>query len=675
MSIGTSIELIRRLGPRWVLYRTGYALRKESGLLRRRFPTLQLERVDLADLVRGDIPTDADGYKEYREASAARFFFKEDQLPDAEALRQVVSAAGSERTLAVADDYTHGHFLYYGRHAFDLGQPVDWLINPFTGTRHESRTHWCNYETFSADAGDIKDVWEPSRFACAFWLVRAFALSGDEKYPAAFWSLFESWCEQNPPNRGPNWKCGQETALRTMAWCFALYGFSRSASTTAQRVVSLVKMLAIQTDRIAGNIGFAVSQKTNHGITEGAGLLTVGLLFPELRHSARWRAIGRRVLEHEIRRQIYEDGSYLQHSMNYHRLMLHDCIWAVRLTELNKQPLSSELTDRVRRAAEFLFQMTDPDTGRVPNYGANDGALILPLNSCDCLDYRPVVQSCWYLLHGKRAYRTGDWDEDPLWLFGPQAIQVPVSTRSRASTEFATGGYYTLATKRTWGMVRCHRYRDRVGHADPLHLDMWGDGVNLLRDCGSYRYFAPDQSDLQAYFSSLKAHNTIEVDETSPFRYVSRFTMLPWPTARAQRFETSTARLEWKGSHSTYERCFPGLVHTREIVVDAAVDRWEITDRIEGSGKHLLILRWHLPDRAQIAEKDAQSIHLGLPAGWQLRVHTAGRIQAALVEARVDGGYESLYYGEKRPIRTLAVRCTSALPHTFRTTVWRHSGV
>ena len=78
--------------------------------------------------------------------------------------------------------------------------------------------------------------------------------------------------------------------------------------------------------------------------------------------------MGRRVLEHEIRRQIYEDGSYLQHSMNYHRLMLHDCIWAIRLAELNGQPLSSKLIDRVRRAAEFLFQMTDPDTGRVPNY-------------------------------------------------------------------------------------------------------------------------------------------------------------------------------------------------------------------------------------------------------------------------------------------------------------------
>ncbi len=680
MAIGTSIELIRRLGPRWVLYRAGYALRKKGGFLRRRFPTPELDKVDLTDLVCGNVPTDPDGYREYQEASEARFFFAQGHLPDAAAIREVVSEESAERTRAVADDYARGRFLYYGKHVFDLGQPVDWLLNPFTSGRHEARTHWCDYDTFASDVGDIKDVWEPSRFACAFWLVRAFALTGNEKYPAAFWTLFESWCEQNPPNRGPNWKSGQEAALRTMAWCFALYGFFHSEATTARRIVALVKVLAIHADRIARNIGYAISQKNNHAISEATGLLTVGLLFPELKGSAKWQAIGRRVLEREIRRQVYDDGSYVQHSMAYHRLMLHDCVWAIRLTELNEQPLSSGLSDRVGRAAEFMFQMTDSETGRVPNYGANDGALILPLNSCDYLDYRPVVQSCRYLFDLERAYAAGDWDEDLLWLFGgkrPQsgyAVEAPVSTRYRTSTEFPAGGYYTLAAKRTWGMVRCHRYRDRVGHADLLHLDLWADGVNILRDCGSYRYFAPDEPELQAYFSSIQAHNTIEVDETTPFRMASRFTMLPWPTARLQCFNTSDARIEWKGSHSTYDRCFPGLVHTRQILVDVALGRWEITDRIEGSGEHLLVLRWHLPPDAEITDRDVKDVRAGLPASWNIRVRTANGLEAELVEARTAGGYESLYYGEKRPIRTLVVRSGGLLPQTFHTTVWREGG-
>ncbi len=674
MSIGTAIELIRRLGPRWMLYRAGYALRKKSGLLRRRFPTRKLEEIHLADLVHGDVPTDPEPFRKYREASAARFFFPQGQPPETEELRKSVSPAGIERTLAVADDYAQGKFLYYGKRVFDLGRPVDWLINPFTGGRHEARTHWCDCDTFSSQVGDIKDIWEPSRFACAFWLVRAFALTGDEKYPEAFWTLFESWCEQNPPNRGPNWMSGQETALRTMAWCFALYGFSRSDATTSERIVKLVKVVASQADRIAHNIGYAISQRNNHSISEATGLLTVGLLFPELSQAPKWKAVGRRVLEREIGRQVYEDGSYIQHSLGYHRLMLHECVWAIRLAELNQEPLSSELTDRVARAAEFLFQMTDPDTGRVPNYGANDGALVLPLNSCDSLDFRPAVQSCAYLLDGKRAYACGDCDEDLLWLFGSQATEAPVAARSRTSTEFAAGGYYTLAAKRTWGMVRCHRYRDRVGHADLLHLDLWADGVNLLRDCGSYRYFAPSEPELQAYFASIKAHNTIEVDQTTPFRMVSRFTMLPWPTAKLLRFESSDTRIEWAGEDSTYDRCFPGLVHSREILVDVAADRWEIMDKVVGSGEHLVVLRWHLPHEAKITAQDAQSVHAGLLRGWNIRVDSTDGLEAELVEAGTEGGYESLYYGEKRSIQTLAVRSRGVLPRTFRTTVWRDGG-
>ena len=53
------------------------------------------------------------------------------------------------------------------------------------------------------------------------------------------------------------------------------------------------------------------------------------------------------------------------------------------------------------------------------------------------------------------------------------------------------------------GDRRCHRYRDRVGHVDPLHVDLWAEGINLLRDCGSYAYFAPDEPDLEYYFKSI----------------------------------------------------------------------------------------------------------------------------------------------------------------------------
>lgn len=663
------IEIVHRLGPGWVLWRAGYALRRKSGWLKRRFPALNPDAVHVEDLVRDGVPTTPREYRTFRETRGGRFIFDAGRPPDATSLNSVLSAAGRERTLAVADDCGRGRFLYYSRHAHDLGWPVNWLRNPFTGGTHNVRTHWCDYPTFSPEAGDIKDVWEPSRFACAFWLARAYALTRDEKYPETFWNLFESWCAQNPPNLGPNWKCGQETALRSMAWCFALYAFWNAAATTPDRIVTLVVMLGLQGDRIAGNIGYAVSQKNNHAISEATGLLTTALLFPELKGAARWGGVGRRVLEREIRRQVYEDGSYVQHSMNYHRVMLHDCIWALRLAELNGQPLSAEAKDRVSLAGEFLLQMLDPDSGGVPNYGANDGALVLPLSSCDYCDYRPTIQAARYQATGCRVLSDGPWNEMLLWLFGPDALAAEESAPRLTSRRFDAGGYYTLRGRDTWCMVRCHTYRDRPAHVDMLHLDLWYRGVNVLGDSGTYRYYVPDDPALEHYFKSIAAHNTIELDGEEPLELVSRFLWVPWPAAKCLRHGPD----RWTGEHYAYRRSPWHVVHRRSIhLVNERA--WRIEDELSGRDSHLVTARWHLMDRPWRLDVDRHALELNLPGagvtlsvqgpeGLRLEVHRGRR------EAHHVSGWSAPTYGVCTPRPTLEVTGHWPLPVRLTTTI------
>ena len=132
--------------------------------------------------------------------------------------------------------------------------------------------------------------------------------------------------------------------------------------------------------------------------------------------SARWASLGRKLLESQSNDLIYDDGSFSQHSMNYHRVMLHDYVWAIRLADIIGCPFSDKVRNRVARAGEFVYQLQDESSGRVPCYGQNDGALILPLNNCDYEDYRPVVQATHYLAPGQRQLPPGRWDEDLLWM-------------------------------------------------------------------------------------------------------------------------------------------------------------------------------------------------------------------------------------------------------------------
>ncbi len=652
-------------------FRAAYALQQKVGILRIKHPALVLDDLSLESVVTPAVPNDPIEYKSFRERSQAKFFFDAGRLPSRASLEHLLSNDAKQRIIAVANDYCNGRFLYYSYHIHDLGQPTNWLLSPWRGTVHDATKHWTACPTFSPDFGDIKDVWEPSRFACAFWLTRAYALTENEQYPQSFWSLLESWSEQNPPNLGPNWKCGQEVALRTMAWCFALYGLWNSQATTPERIALMVKLLALSAARIAGNIGYAISQKNNHAISEAVGLITVAQLFPEIRKAQKYERIGRRVLEGEIRRQVYDDGSYVQHSMNYHRVMLHDCLWAIRLCSLNGRPLSGKTIDRVKKASDFLFEMTAASNGCTPNYGSNDGALILPLNSCSYTDYRPVVQSTHCLLAGSKPYASGDWDEDLMWLGGEGMLSLQENLKSRSPSQFHAGGYYTMGSENSWAMIRCHKYRDRVGHVDPLHLDLWADGVNLLRDCGSYRYYCPSQPKVAQYFKSICAHNTIVVDDMSPLRDVSRFTQLPWPTAKVNRIQTYDGKSEFEGLNLAYSHRIPSISHTRRIIHSPQTEQWDVQDVVQGSGIHRIELRWHLPPNCALVVEDSHGLIVRLSTVWYAKVCSRHQLTAQLLTGTPTGGIESIHYGEISPITTLSISVRSTMPVTLDTTLYK----
>lgn len=616
----------------------------------------------MADVLQRGVPANPEPYFEFRRNHKRRFLFAPGDLPDAGMLGSLMGELDRARTLQVADDYCKGRVLYFSRQTHELGWPVNWLCNPLKPSQHENLTHWCDYPTFSPSLGDIKDVWEPSRFACAYWLVRAYALTTDERYPAAFWDLFDSWCRQNPPNRGPNWKCGQETAIRLFAWCFALHGFWNSPSTTPSRVANMVKMIALQAHRIAGNIDFAISQKNNHSISEAVGLLTVGLLFPELRGSTNWLNQGRDIFEREVLRQVYPDGSFVQHSMNYHRVMLHDCLWALRLSSLNGEPIDPTVESLVHRAGDFLFEMLDPESGRVPNYGSNDGALLLPLTAGDYQDYRPTVQAARYLATNRLTIPRGPWDEAVLWLFGPESLRDEPTGSQPQSRRFDSGGYYTIRAQDSWCMVRCHSYRDRPAQVDMLHVDLWHSGENVLGDSGTFKYFAPNEPGMDRYFPDIAAHNSIQIGDTGPLQQVTRFLWMPWPKGRC----VEHAGDRFSGESRAYDRPPWNVRHRRQV---RRLDHgdWEIADELSGGGRQRIALRWHLADGEYRIDEAAKQCEIDLPFGrMRLKLECPRdfrmSIHRGLQSPTRVSGWTSTYYGERAPRPTLEVAGESSLP-------------
>lgn len=559
-----------------------------------------------------------------------------------------------------AQDIASGKYLFFFRHTVHVGLIPDWFANPFaknTETDGLKTAHWSKISDFGA--GDIKGVWELSRFAWVYPLLAGFQQDRDENFAETFWDLLEDWAAHNPPNTGVHWKCGQEIAIRCFALTCAYFVLHSAQVSTEERCELLREILFESGKRIQANIAYALSQKNNHGISEAAGLFSLGLLFG----NTNWTKQGQSLLESQALELIYDDGSFSQHSVNYHRVMLHDYLWAIQLGRANNLEFSTQMLARVRQAGIWLLTFCDQETGRCPNLGSNDGALIFPVTTCDYLDFRPTIQAVGAVVDGKTWLPEGKWDGLFLFLSGKmqerrretgggrpeeEGIVGPMEGFSKPLASslvplaqnslpfFENGGYALFSNSKSKLLFRCPKsFRHRPAQCDMLHVDLFHNGINILRDGGTYSYNC--EQPWQDYFKSVAAHNTIQFDDHDQMPKLSRFLYGKWPKAEVVVDESSqmvkAGFTDWKGCR-------------HERTVQSHENGFTVIDRIRGF-KEKAVLRWRLAPELD----------------WVLDGSTCSSKDVSLVIAsdknlnaiKISEGWESLYYQERTPLSVLEV--------------------
>jgi len=675
-------QLLRYFGPQWLMYRTWHAMRMKSGLVRLQLPATTWEEQPLTNFLTDRSLGDPERYAEYRRTSAPRFFFDPQNREAYRAVFEKWDTSGRS-PLSAADDIGRGFISFFSHERMNVGFPPRWHADPIHKNEFPKNQHWSQISDFGA--GDIKLAWETNRFAFVFPLVRAFWRTGDAQYAELFWQLIESWREANPPETGVNWKCGQEISLRVMAWCFGLYGFAVCGASTPGRSAMLAQMIAVSGLRIESNIGYALSQRNNHGLSEAMGLWTIGSLFPEFIDSRRWAARGKQLLESQAVELIYDDGAFSQHSMNYHRVMLHDYIWSIRLGDVLQQPFSDSLRNRIAKATEFVFQLQDELTGRVPCYGQDDGALILPLNNLDYRDYRPVVQAASFLTTGCCRYDAGPWDEDLFWLFGVADAskykvrdgqsgvdEVPRSQTGsdcdpeiscRSDFDAPVGGYATMRGADGFAVTRAAAFHHRPAQADMLHVDIWWRGENIAIDPGTYSYNSPPPWNNP--FAHTSFHNTVTVDGKDQMDRASRFLWLPWLNGKSyERNVPCHGDVAcWNGEHDGYRRLSDPVTHRRGLVRLGA-EHWLVVDSLSGRQSHDFRLHWLLTDGPFKTDHAETSIEIQTTKGaYRLAIASSSpSLKLTVTRAATDSalGWRSTYYHSVEPALSACIESTSS---------------
>lgn len=517
---------------------------------------------------------------------------------------------------------------YFGAHAVAVSdQPPTWHVNPLNGAAvSEPDRPWWLIPDFDHAVGDIKAIWEASRFD---WVI-SFAQDAATGNAAALDKLnlwLENWSEHNPPYFGPNWKCGQEASIRVMHLAMAALLLGQAK----QSLPALLDTVELHLKRIVPTLRYAMAQDNNHGTSEAAALYIGGSwLAQQGRNSGlNWQKLGTKWLENRAQRLIGAQGSFSQYSLNYHRVMLDTLSMAeVWRCHFELPRFSSVFYQRAQAATDWLFHLIDPDTGDGPNLGANDGARLLPLTDTDYRDYRPTIQLAMVLFAKQRAYQQDGLFNLPVQWLGldlPEATALPAGTKL-----FDDGGFAVLRNGQAMAMLRYPRFRFRPVQADALHVDLWRDGINLLRDAGSYSYNTSPK--LQNYFPGTSSHNTIEFDGRDQMPRISRFLFGAWLKTHALQPITESADGQTVGASYVDVKT---ASHKRELTLTNSA--LQVQDIVSGFSEKA-ILRWRLAPGDWRVE--GQSITNG-----EHRLSITSDISIARFE--LIQGWESRYYLQK----------------------------
>ena len=274
--------------------------------------------------------------------------------------------------------------------------------------------------------------------------------------------------------------------------------------------------------------------------------------------------------------------------------------------------------------------------GRLPNTGANDGALLFDIDQCERWDARPTLAVLGAPHTSMPATELDRW-------FPPDRIELPGANPSTQTAYHALKGRRSLLLTHI-GVAERHR----SGHGDQQAIELIIDGEPVVLDPGTFRYSA--RSPWQQPFVGPGAHSALALisERRKPPR--SRFLHTGMPCARVVRYVNSDEE------QLVSRRIESGVSLTRTI--RRFDDSYTVVDTVSSGSARV---RWVL-NEADLIAVDEDSVEVTLR---RARVRIEGGIEQSLLERSDDdplSGWWSPLYGHRLPATVVEVTIDAGRP-------------
>jgi hypothetical protein len=575
--------------------------------------------------------------------------------------------------VAAADRVLAGRYSFFDLEECSLGDPPQWNRDPLTHrVSPPRRARSIDYRDERV-VGDIKYLWEANRHLHLVTLAQAHSLTGDTRYSLGLRAQLDSWIEQCPVGRGPNWVSALELGIRLINWSFAwqLLGGWRSrlfadegGAVFRERWLNAIFEHARM---IAGNLS-RFSSANNHLIGEAAGVYVAASTWPMWPQMRAWGERCRDVLEVECHRQNAADGGNREQAFGYQTFVIDFLLISGLAARARGEDFSPVYWRRLESMIDFLASMTSA-TGKLPMIGDADDGRVVNLAPESGFSAHGSLIATGAVLFERRdlAAKAGAADGKTVTLLGIGAARnlARLGGRGRAGfrprMQFSESGYYLLGTAfDTPDEVRLLVDSGALGylsiaahgHADALSFVLNIGDREILVDPGTYAYHT--EPAWRRYFRSTQAHNTVGIDGLDQSVQAGNFMWTDHARARCIEFDAGPVRQRFVGEHSGYRRLEDPVTHRREIVFEPDRQLIEITDTLRCVGKHSARRAWHFAEDCKVE-----------PEGAGLRI-TSGHTQVTMEPEEElqqvefhrggtpeQGGWVSRSFGRKQPATTV----------------------
>ncbi|MFL0576515.1 heparinase II/III family protein [Brevibacterium luteolum] len=322
---------------------------------------------------------------------------------------------------------------------------------------------------------------------------------------------------------------------------------------------------------------------TNHGFYSAACALDAARLVPVLSQSFHLQQIGRERMDTMIRRQFAPDGGHLEHSPDYHRMLLGSFEAALDDGLIRDE----ELTARIALAADVLGWMVQPN-GEIVQFGDSPAT---PMVGPGRKSTSPHTE--FILTDGRSGDPTAD-EMRTLQSTGYAFVRCPQPNRRG---ELGNSSYLAFNASHH---SRAHK------HADDLSFVWYDCGRELLIDSGRFGYIdllPPDHPDRKKgfyygsperqYVESTLSHNTLAPEGEN----LARTTQSAYGSGLGRCFKAgSIFTIQGEVAHRGYR-------HARVLNLDPR-NTLEVRDTVTAESPQTVISWFNLPGDFELSHRD-----------------------------------------------------------------------